>query len=125
MLRRHLAIICAAALLALGGIGRLHSAAGDAKTPKVDRQGDALPDGALARLGTTRWRHGDAITFLAFPSEDTVLTASRDTARLWERATGKEIRRFDIPPDNGPGIPQPGFAAFPIAYGRGAGTAPP
>jgi len=125
MLRRHRAIFfAAAAMLALGAFGRQHSAGGDAKaTPNVDRHGDALPDGAVTRMGTTRWRHGDAITFLAFPSDDTVLTAAPDnTARLWERKTGKEIRRFEVGGTQQPQIGQPGAMMMAVPFGRGAGS---
>src|SRR5437588_12366650 len=46
---------------------------------KTDRSGDALPDGALARLGTLRWRHAEAVTFVAFlPDGKAVLTGGLD-----------------------------------------------
>jgi len=62
---------------------------------------DALPDGAVQRLGSLRWRHGDPITFLAYPPDGkTLLTAGQDAVlRLWDRDTGAEIRRF-VPPAN-------------------------
>lgn len=65
----------------------------------ADRYGDPLPDGAVGRLGTTRWRHGSPISFVAFgPGDQTLVTAGQDgTVRLWELATGKEIRRFALP----------------------------
>ncbi len=66
---------------------------------KADRNGDALPAGALARLGTLRWRHADAVTFVAFlPDGKAVLTGGLDrTLRLWDRHSGKELRRFTLP----------------------------
>jgi WD40 repeat protein len=56
-----------------------------------------LPEGAVARLGTTRLRHGDAIFFTAYtPDGKGLLTAGVDQAvRLWELPTGRELRRFD------------------------------
>lgn len=74
----------------------------------TDRLGDPLPPGALARLGTTRLRHGREVPLVGFlPGGKTVLTASRDgTLRQWEVPTGKELRRVavaapDHPDDSG------------------------
>ncbi len=63
---------------------------------RTDRDGVALPEGALARLGSLRWRHGSAIAYVAFlPDGKGVITASPDgLLRLWDRRTGQEIRRF-------------------------------
>src|SRR5262249_34706869 len=65
----------------------------------TDLSGDPLPAGARARLGTERWRHSDTIAFVAFlPDGKQVVTASNDgSIRLWDRDTGKVIRRFDRP----------------------------
>jgi WD40 repeat protein/beta-lactamase regulating signal transducer with metallopeptidase domain len=99
----------AAACLAVAGIGPLQSAADEPRTadsaPKpdvrssADSHGDPLPAGVLARLGTTRLRHDGEITFVAFGSEGkSLLTAGQDeTIRLWDLATGKEIRRYTRP----------------------------
>src|SRR5438105_436168 len=79
-------------------------AAPEAKVPATaDLHGDPLPAGALARLGTTRWRHGANVTFVAFGSDgNTLITAGQDdTIRLWDMATGKEIRRFARPKSAG------------------------
>src|SRR5262249_10882735 len=102
-------VLAAAACVAVAGVGPLRSAAEEPATPAAaavnapaataDRYGDPLPAGALARLGTTRWRHGAPITFVAFgPEGQTLITAGQDnTIRLWDLATGKEIRRFAWP----------------------------
>lgn len=99
------AVLTAAACVVVAGVGPLRSApegaaapAAEVKTP-TDPHGDALPDGALARLGTTRMRHGAEVTFVAFgPGGKTLLTAGQDnTIRLWDLADGKEIRRFARP----------------------------
>jgi WD40 repeat protein/beta-lactamase regulating signal transducer with metallopeptidase domain len=103
------AVLAAAACVAVAGVGPLRSAvdgpkpaeAGPAIKDKTatDLHGDPLPAGALARLGTTRWRHGANVTFVTFGSDGTtLLTASQDnTIRLWDLATGTEIRRFARP----------------------------
>jgi WD40 repeat protein len=68
-----------------------------------DLQGDLLPDGASARLGTTRWRHGGVTGFVAFlPDGKSVVSFSVDRVfHVWEFPSGKEIRRF------GPGVDAP------------------
>jgi WD40 repeat protein len=66
-------------------------------SPRTDQNGDPLPEGALVRMGSLRWRHGQSVTFVAFtPDNKGVITMSRDNIiRLWDRETGKEIRRFE------------------------------
>jgi len=62
----------------------------------TDLHGDPLPPGAILRIGTVRFRHGQPITFVGFGADDkTIVSASMDgTVRIWERDTGKEIRRI-------------------------------
>lgn len=86
-------------------------------TAKGDLHGDALPQGALARFGTLRWRHAEAVSYVAFlPDGKSVLTAGLDsTLRIWERETGKEIRRFTVPAAPQPA--QPGRVRFLNAWG--------
>jgi RNA polymerase sigma factor (sigma-70 family) len=63
-----------------------------------DRQGDPLPPGVLARLGTVRFRHGSTVTGLAFrPDGKTLVSGSYDkTLRVWDITTGRELLR--LPP---------------------------
>jgi WD40 repeat protein len=63
---------------------------------RTDPSGDPLPSSALARLGTVRWRHGGPVFFAAYSLDDReLLTVGKDGfARVWESATGREIRRF-------------------------------
>src|SRR5436309_861142 len=66
-----------------------------AEEPRAARDalGDPLPRGAIARLGTTRFRHLDRIFGVAFaPDGKTVASASPDdTAAIWDAKTGKKL----------------------------------
>ncbi|MDB5314023.1 MAG: hypothetical protein JWO38_8225 [Gemmataceae bacterium] len=75
--------------------------------PAVDRYGDPLPAGAVTRFGTARFRHGQSVYAVAFsPAGDEVVSASFDgTIRVWETASGKELRRVT-------GLDTPAFAAY-------------
>jgi RNA polymerase sigma factor (sigma-70 family) len=67
----------------------------------VDRFGDPLPPGALARLGTVRFRHGGAVFSVAYsPDGKKLVTGSGDqdcTLRLWDAKTGRELLRVEHP----------------------------
>ncbi len=69
-----------------------------------DPYGDVLPACALARIGTSRLRHGGEVVALAFaPDGKTLASVGEDqTMALWESRTGKEVWR------NGP---QRGFCS--------------
>src|SRR5260370_31925413 len=80
--------------------GESPGAGTEAAPPKVEESrtdfyGDPLPPGAIARLGTVRWRARIACC-LAYSRDGKVLaTGNSDfTIRLWDPATGEEIRRF-------------------------------
>src|SRR3954471_7193777 len=66
------------------------------KVVRTDRYGDPLPDGAVARLGTVRWRQAGTLSCVAFSADGKILASgSRDgQVYLWEVATGKELRRL-------------------------------
>ncbi len=71
------------------------SPAADADEPaRTDLYGDPLPPGAVARLGTSRWRAGCVTTVLVYSPEGAlVASAGRDRAiHLWEASSGKLIR---------------------------------
>jgi RNA polymerase sigma factor (sigma-70 family) len=63
--------------------------------PHTDRHGDALPAGAVARLGTIRFRGGGGPSWVAFlPGDATLATAAAHGVSFWDAATGKETRRL-------------------------------
>lgn len=67
----------------------------DAGPPaRVDRYGDPLPAGAVARLGTVRLRGRYP---LFSPDGKRLATASPFQLRLWDVDTGKQVREFVCP----------------------------
>jgi len=80
------------------GAGAAPDRPAEERPARADRFGDPLPPGALARLGTTRFRLGGAVAFL--PGGKTLVSGgfgNTNVARLWDAATGKELRRFGEP----------------------------
>jgi RNA polymerase sigma factor (sigma-70 family) len=63
----------------------------------LDAQGDPLPAGALARLGTERFRHGGPVEALSLSADGKRLATGADdgTIRFWDVQTGKLLRRWD------------------------------
>jgi RNA polymerase sigma factor (sigma-70 family) len=69
--------------------------ADDRPRARVDRFDDPLPDGAIARIGTTRFRHGDYIHSLAFTADGKrLLSYGGDGVRAWDAASGRELRHL-------------------------------
>src|SRR4051812_49238713 len=65
--------------------------------PRLDLLGDPLPEGAIARAGTSRLRHDRMVIGIAC-SPDGKLVASGgwdNLVRLWDGKTGKEVRRLE------------------------------
>lgn len=65
--------------------------------PRVtDAAGDPLPEGAVTRMGTLRWRHSGPVHFVGFISDGhELISAGLDGyIRVWEVSTGRELRRW-------------------------------
>ncbi|MBN9122926.1 MAG: WD40 repeat domain-containing protein, partial [Planctomycetes bacterium] len=65
--------------------------------PKLDRHGDPLPSGAVARYGTVRLRHGTDIQGLGFTPDGNSLctvSGSDDSVKMWDPVGGKEVARL-------------------------------
>jgi WD40 repeat protein len=62
----------------------------------ADLHGDPLPAGAMARLGTRRWRPGqESLLVLYTPDGRQLVTAGADGAlALWDGDSGRLVRRF-------------------------------
>jgi RNA polymerase sigma factor (sigma-70 family) len=78
--------------------------------PRVDADGIPLPDGALARVGSTRWRHGGGATSLAVSPDGATIACvdfrlgevssgrkpSVGSLTLWDAATGRLKSRVKL-----------------------------
>jgi WD40 repeat protein len=65
---------------------------------RVDRYGDPLPPGVVARLGTERLTLRDRLCHLAFSADGRRLAAhDSEELRVWEVATSKELLRVKTP----------------------------
>lgn len=71
-------------------------AAGDGE--RVDLYGDPLPQGAVARLGTIRYRHNGWYKRVAFlPDNATFIVGTpNNTVRLWDAASGRPVREIAL-----------------------------
>jgi WD40 repeat protein len=75
-----------------------------------DAHGDPLPPGALVRVGTARFRHGNHVSCIAFSPDGKIVASGGWNGRvcLWEAATGRLLRSLDSS--------QPGQLIFGLAF---------
>src|SRR5688572_16997623 len=62
--------------------------------PRVDLAGDPLPEGAVCRLGTRRWRTPGRVWSLAFVDDKRLLVGAGTTLLLWDVEKHQRIRAF-------------------------------
>jgi WD40 repeat protein len=64
---------------------------------RLDAFGDPLPRGAVARLGTRRFRHGNYVYAMSLSPDGTMLASvgGHRVVHIWDALRGKEIRSFD------------------------------
>jgi RNA polymerase sigma factor (sigma-70 family) len=66
-----------------------------AEPETVDAHGDPLPDGAIARLGTVRFNHGNGLNALFFSSDGKkIFSEGNGSIRIWDAKDGKEQERM-------------------------------
>src|SRR5262245_4848362 len=91
--------VCVVALLAISAAASgQEPEAKKAPPAKVDRAGDPLPDGALARLGTMRFRHPGNVQFIGYAGDgNTLITSSGEaTVHFWDARSGRELQRLQM-----------------------------
>jgi hypothetical protein len=99
-------LMCEAGILALPRHDEQRSApaakAPSPATPQADVDADLLPAGAVARLGSLRWRPAARTTHLAFSPDGKRLASLgnflyfHDRLSIWDTATGRELQTWLI-----------------------------
>jgi WD40 repeat protein len=79
-------------------------ASAESRLTRADLFGDPLPAGALARMGSTRFRHAGISDFVFIDGGKTILTSGSDrTLRFRDSVSGKQTRTVELQGKTGPG----------------------
>src|SRR5262245_45452270 len=99
--RSCLTVLLSFTVFAAGTSAQTKSAAKEAQSEK-DLYGDPLPEMAMARFGTIRFRHEGDVSSVAFSSNGKILaaTSNREVIYLWDAASGKQLGRLPMAPNN-------------------------
>jgi RNA polymerase sigma factor (sigma-70 family) len=67
--------------------------------PALDRHGDPLPPGAVARMGTVRLRTGNTVYAVAWTPDGKLLATAGEgrLIQIWDPTSGKEVARLPAP----------------------------
>ena len=65
--------------------------------PRTDAHGDLLPEGAIARFGTVRYRIGDVGPWALSPDGKTLAVETRNAVTFWDVETGRPTVRIPVP----------------------------
>jgi WD40 repeat protein len=97
-LTRFLSCLGLLALLALPARSQDSPAQKKQPAVKLDQAGDPLPAGAVARLGTTRFRHQNLVSFVGYSGDGGLLVtlSGESSLRFWDARSGKEVRRLEL-----------------------------
>jgi WD40 repeat protein len=80
--------------------GVAQAASRDVRLDATDRYGDPLPAGAVARLGTVRWRHEAWVgPFALAPDGLSMASTAGRTLSFWELPDGQPRRHLALPAD--------------------------
>jgi WD40 repeat protein len=102
----------------LGGLLVLALAPARAAAPpaggvRLDREGEPLPEGAFARLGTARFRVGPHALIELAPDGKTIAVVEVSALRFLDAHSGRELRRIEMPsPRSGAFCPLTGAFAL-------------
>jgi RNA polymerase sigma factor (sigma-70 family) len=65
---------------------------------RADQQGEPLPAGAVARVGSSRLRHGSYLASLGYSADGSMLISSgARRIRVWDARSGKLLREVALP----------------------------
>jgi WD40 repeat protein len=99
-MRPHLPCLLLASLFCFSAAPASAAAPPPRPVPRIDAHGDALPPGAIARLGTGRFRVGTSLRTLSLSPDGKTIASYAMTSRsevvLSDAASGREVRRLAV-----------------------------
>jgi RNA polymerase sigma factor (sigma-70 family) len=124
-----LAVLLGALAAGTGFLGSPHAGPAPAAEPPAASPAETvasepLPEGAIARLGTLRFRQGEDVLRLAYaPDGKTILSQGQRAVCLWDTATGERRGELRAPPAENGSFATPVVAAATVGSdGRTAVT---